>query len=144
MPTQPAFLVLNSATDTDATGDGTGLTVDFDTEVFDQGADFTADTFTAPVGGRYLLTTIVKFGDTEGTEALVWIITSNRQHQGMMVNAEGCDTAGNYLAIHVTTIADMDANDTATVYVEVGGGAKNVDIVGDATPKTHFSGALLC
>jgi len=56
---QPCFLAFNSATDNDQTGAGAIPTIDFDTEVFDQGNDFTADTFTAPITGRYLFAATV-------------------------------------------------------------------------------------
>jgi len=52
MAAQPAFLAFNSASDNNVTGAGTVATLDFDTEVFDQNADFASDTFTAPVTGR--------------------------------------------------------------------------------------------
>ncbi|KKL69275.1 hypothetical protein LCGC14_2116590, partial [marine sediment metagenome] len=64
-PTQPAFLAYNSESDLDVTGDATYVTVDFNTEIFDQGGDFAADTFTAPVDGRYLLATSVLLGGLE-------------------------------------------------------------------------------
>ncbi len=54
-PSNPAFLARNSVTDSNVTGNGTEVTIDFDTEVFDQGGDFASDTFTAPVTGRYQL-----------------------------------------------------------------------------------------
>ena len=38
----PAFLAYNSTTDTDVTGAGTGVTVDFDTEIFDQRENFSS------------------------------------------------------------------------------------------------------
>ncbi len=41
-PSRSAFLAYNSVTDSDVTGNGTVVTVEFDTEVFDLGADFCA------------------------------------------------------------------------------------------------------
>ena len=52
---QSCFLAFNSVTDSNVTGAGQLVTVDFDTEVFDQGSDFASDTFTAPVTGKYNL-----------------------------------------------------------------------------------------
>ena len=43
-PSNPAFLARNSSTDSNVTGNGTEVTIDFDTEVFDQGDDFASDT----------------------------------------------------------------------------------------------------
>jgi len=142
---QPAFLAHNSATDADATGDGTAVTVDFDTEVFDQGADFASDTFTAPVTGRHLLSAAVSVDDSNGTYGWVKIATSNRDYYGTYLDADDCAADANgILNFVVSCIADMDANDTATVTVELGGGAKKADVRGDSNCVTFFSGALLC
>ena len=53
-PLQPAFLARPSGSITNVALN-TGQVVAFDTEVFDQNADFASNVFTAPVTGRYLL-----------------------------------------------------------------------------------------
>ena len=144
-PAQPCFLAFNSVTDTNVTGNGTAATVDFDTEVFDQGADFATDTFTAPVTGRYLLTANVQLLGltTAADSSSVSIITSNRTYRGNRF-----DLVSGYpdiLGYTITVVADMDSADTATVSVTVAGEASDVvDVEGDGTILvTSFSGCLV-
>ncbi len=142
---QPCFLAFNSVTDVDQTGNNTFATVDFNIEVFDQGADFAADTFTAPVTGRYLLTTVIQvLGITTAADAILTeIVTSNRTYRGTRFDLTNGlpDRYGMTLSV----VADMDSSDTATVRVLVNGeGSSVVDVVGDATILlTTFSGCLL-
>ncbi len=140
---QPAFLFYNSATDSDVTGNETAATVDFDTEVFDQGSDFATDTFTAPVTGRYSLTANIRFsGITAAADNVILnIITSNRTYRFSYNKT-------NDIAIDMTfsgtVIADMDAADTVTVTLTVQGESGDVvDVFGSGAANTNFSGCLL-
>ena len=144
-PTLPAFLAYNSSTDTNQTGAGTTVTVDFDTEVFDQGGNFASDTFTAPVTGRYLLSASVFY--VEGTTLMVGpnltIVTSNRTYTAAPTFAAASGPP--QFTVSLTVLADMDAGDTAIVQFSIGGGAGDTaDIYGAATnPYTFFSGHLV-
>ncbi len=141
--TQPAFLAYNSVTDANATGAGTVATVDFDTEVFDQGADFATDTFTAPVAGRYLLSATVQIeGLLDATDIDLILVTSNRSYQEISILGVFSQTTQ---TTRITAVADMDASDTVTVTIEVTGegGGDIVDVIGGASALTHFSGCLL-
>ena len=141
---QPCFLAFNSATDNDVTGAGTIATIDFDTEVFDQGNDFAADTFTAPVTGRYLLTAVVQLlGIPTGADlSLIQITTSNRAYRGSRFDLVA-DFPG-VIGHTITVVADMDICDTATVTVNVDGATDVVDIEGQGTNLvTSFSGCLI-
>lgn len=140
---QPCFLAFNSVDDLDVTGDGTVVTVDFDTEVFDQGNDFLADTFTAPVTGRYLLTAnVTLLGIVTAGGASIQIVTSNRDYRGNRFDlASGLE---DNMGLTISVVADMDAADTATVTVQVTGETGTpIDIDGDASAFTTFSGCLL-
>jgi len=146
-PLQPAFLVYNSATDSNVTGDGTVVTVDYDSEVFDQGSDFASDTFTAPVTGRYLFQVQVGLQGTEdatNTRYRMTLVTSNRTHvlheQRVMRQNDG---GQNIVLLNAVTIADLDVSDTAYVQCGVYGGAAVVDIWGNSQPEAFFSGCLL-
>ena len=147
-PSQPAFLAYNSATDLDVTGDSTVYTVDFDTEVFDQGGDFAADTFTAPIDGRYLLAVSVAASDLDADtyeRFLVSLITSNRTYYIGIDSGLDYFSTGAIKSISTVVVVDMDANDTAHVTLTVAGGAKSVDCHGHATALyTCFSGTLIC
>lgn len=139
---QPAFLAYNSSNDNNVTGDGTVATVDFDTEVFDQGSDFTADTFTAPVTGRYTLQLSVRIGGVTAaaTNVVLNVVTSNNSYlktwsdPGILID----------FTLGFSVIADMDVSDTVTVTLTVSGEASNiVDIIGTSSRDTFFSGCLL-
>lgn len=141
---QPCFLAFNSVTDIDVTGAGTTATVDFDTEVFDQGNDFAADTFTAPVTGRYLLMATVRVDGitTAGDELDIAISTSNRLYRDVWASSNNMPVP--VLARSIGVIADMDAADTATVTIQGFGEASDVmDVFGTTAPETFFSGCLL-
>lgn len=143
MPAQPAFLAYNSATDDNQTGNGAVATVDFDTEIFDQGADFTGDTFTAPVSGRYLLHAEVRVtGITSAADTLsIALVTSNRTYTNIW---DATNAIPGSVTRVMSTVADMDASDTVTVTCTGSGESSDVmDIVGAATPDTAFSGCLL-
>ena len=136
-PLKPAFLAHNSATDSNVTGDSTAYTVDFDTEVFDQHGDFASDTFTAPIGGKYLLSTSVYYsGLTDATSMYIALTTSNRTYYHQIA-----PVANNSMTIVV--VADMDAGDTAYVTITGTAGTKNIDIYGAASVQTYISGVLI-
>jgi len=148
-PSQPAFLAYNSVADANETGDGTFYTVEFDTEVYDQGGDFAANVFTAPVDGRYPFTAHVLMDglDNDTYEFVkIVLVTSNRSYHvnydsGLIASCYG----GTMRSVQISVIADMDADDTAFIQVYVEGGAKQVNIWGHAAMvATYFSGALLC
>lgn len=137
---QPAFLVINSATDSNVTGDNTEVTIDFDTEKYDIGDNFASDTFTAPVTGKYFLSTAVHISGIEAGDGMkLSIKTSNREYTIQQMYT----TVDTSMALSV--IADMDAADTAYVAVTVAGGDKDVSIYADTSGAyTYFCGALIC
>ncbi|KKK62487.1 hypothetical protein LCGC14_3003830, partial [marine sediment metagenome] len=139
---QPAFLVVNSVTDTNVTGDGTEVDpVDLDSEIYDIGSTFASDTFTAPVTGKYLITGGIYITDMDGaTHTLDALVkTSNRNYRVHFENLLPGTVVPNF-----GVLVDMDASDTLTLSVTVSGGAKDVDIVGNAAPiATWLAGYLL-
>ena len=110
MAAQPCVLAFNSATDSNVTGNGATPTIDFNTEVFDQNADFASDTFTAPVAGRYLISSSVYISGmtTAQTNVRMLVIASNRTFTMRMH-----DTANQFGAsgwVFGTALVDMDAS----------------------------------
>ena len=142
LPLQPAFLAYNSSKDSNVTGDGTTATIDFNTEVFDQNADFASDTFTAPVTGIYQFNINVEFTGIDSSSDTVELnfVTSNRLHLFRVIDTNDLPTT---MSCCYAIIADMDASDTLTITGEVTGGAKVVDISGSASIKTGISGCLI-
>lgn len=143
-PLQSAFLAFNSTTRTNVTGDNTEYTCIFDTEVFDQNADFDAtSTFTAPVTGRYYLIGMVYVnGGTVINGSVNKLVTSNRTYR-----RDGSVLSGGTTSVNpaIEVLADMDAADTATITISTNDtGGKIDDVFGAATPFTWFSGNLEC
>ena len=144
MPHQPAFSVHKNGTHQENfANDGSAVTVTWSTERFDNNLDFSSNTFTAPVTGKYLLTLVMRINtiDTVPTYYIPTIVTSNQSYRDIIDPNYASDL--NYKAFKVVVIADMDASDTAYVTMQQSGGTQASDINGD-TPYTDFTGALLC
>lgn len=148
LPLNPAFLVFLSATATNVTGNNTTYTIANNTEVFDVGGNYDTGTFTftAPVTGKYYLSTYIIVDDLNSSMDvyLLRISTSNRILSGpVYVNTAGPVPEG--LAGHeFSIITDMDAADTATTDVRVGGSTLTVDVIGGSSAtETRFAGTLI-
>jgi hypothetical protein len=140
---QPAFFAYNTTNPQNVTGDGTAYTpVVFDTELYDQNSNFSSNTFTAPVTGKYQFSvSILAQNATAPMSRGVTLITTSQNYN--MCN-DGASFAGNN-ALSFSICVNMTAGDTATVSVVFGGGAKVVDIYGAVgDPRTFFSGFLVC
>jgi len=144
MAAQPAVFAYNSASDTDVTGTGSAATVDFDTEVFDQNADFASDTFTAPITGRYLVNTGLTLEDLNAATATNMRIEIRASNRTTWV-AVGQDLSADDSNISWggSVILDMDATDTLTIALLVFGSSAVVDVVGASNPKTFISVMLM-
>jgi len=141
-PRLPAFLAYLTTSESNVTGNGTTHTITFDTEVYDQGADFSGSTFTAPVTGIYHFDLTVRLGGiTAAADSIVlWLSTSNRSYYWALTDTDDLPSP-----VHpsISIDADMDAGDTAVIKVIVNGEASDVvDVIGDTTPviQTRFSG----
>ena len=110
-PLQPAFNAVSNANQTVSTSNAT--TVVLGTEVFDQNADFTSNTFTAPVTGRYQLNGQVVATGIDDEYLYFNIVTSNRTYGG--VHQVPSTSGAEYELISVSQLVDMDAGDTAVV-----------------------------
>lgn len=146
LPLQPAFLAYNSVVDTDVTGNSVTFTLIFDTEVYDQNGDFDGtSTFTAPVTGRYLFASTILCDDVTGsfTTMQFQLNGSNRNVLGELNVGGGLQDSAGQLSCSVSANLDMDAADVAVVDVIFVASTQTVDIVGDATPSTWFSGQLI-
>lgn len=147
-PSQPAFLAYLGTQDNNVTGDGTSFRLGSGnalTKVYDQGNNFnTNGTFTAPLTARYQFTgTLVLTGiDPACTLINVVLNTSNRVYSLSYVNPAGVTVANAY-GFSWASYADMDAADTATVLIQVVGGAKTTDIAA-VSANTTFAGSLIC
>ena len=135
----PAFMVRPTSTQSNIPINA-NTTVVFDNEIFDQGSNFSSNTFTAPVTGRYQLNLIGWFEDVASSANYlqIEITTSNTRYYGI-IDGTGFDQTVTYLTLPVCVLADMDANDTATVrYYQRDG-----DVQIDLGTGTTFSGYLV-
>jgi hypothetical protein len=154
-PAQPAFLGYLASNNASLTGDGTVFILgDTDvasalTEIFDQNSDFvsgsaTGAIFTAPVTGRYYLSVgIFAYGyDTTQTRHLSQISTTLGAYRLIDCNPTNIKDANNYLIVLGGILCDMDAADTAFIYVTDTGGNKSVGCAA-AARTTVFNGYLV-
>ena len=142
MPYQSAFNVVKTTAQNNF-GTGTETTITWQVELFDQNADFSSNTFTAPVTGRYLLSTRIRLEDvdTSADYYILKLITSNRNWITIMNPDFTSD--GDFHTMELNVLADMDAGDTAYVIINQSGGAAQTDVVGDSS-YCYFCGFLAC
>ena len=140
MPKQVAFHAESNTDLSNCTGDGSDVKLTYQTEHFDQNGDFSSQTFTAPITGRYLFTwTTAIYGIGAGHDMTSWFETSNNNYLNQ-INLANVERNNEYYDCN-SVIADMDASDTATVNITVGGGSKTIDT---NAIYQYFSGVLLC
>jgi len=138
MPNQSAFLVSGTAQNNIANG----TTLQFGTEVFDQNSDFASNAFTAPVTGRYQLSFSIRFVELDSAASyyIIRLETSNRNYNPIFSgNIFSSDVT--YYSYQFSILADMDANDTASVVYVQSGGTTQVD---NDPSNAYFSGHLVC
>ena len=142
MPHQPAFLVTKNS-DQNNIATGSEVTVTWQAEVFDQNSDFASNVFTAPVTGKYLLTSAIRVDnlDTASNYYNFLFTTSNRVYR-KIIDYGGLSGDPVYWFFSLTAIADMDAGDTASVKIYQNNGTAQMDIIGDVT-RSYFSGYLV-
>ena len=144
LPSQPAFQVYKSSNDqNNIPADNSSPVVTWSTEAFDIGSNFASNTFTAPVTGKYLLTAKLRVSDVDNASQyyILKLVTSNGDCFDLFdSNVYGSDL--DFLTLQVTTVADMDANDTAQVQITQQGGTAQSGILG-SRHYSNFSGYLL-
>lgn len=139
-PNQPCFLVTAPSNTANVTGDSTDATCEYDTEIFDVGANFNSGTytFTAPITGRYSFNAGLQWaGASVVTFGHLDIVTSNRTYRESI----GTRSAVDGMSVAVVE-ADMDAGDTCSFVWNLGGGTKTAEMTNDAT-YNYCSGSLI-
>lgn len=148
-PSQPALLVIPSATLTSVTGDGTTYTIAFDTEIYNQSFSHTSTTITAPITGRYLFEwniCVTNVSSSSFNNAQIVLNTSNRTYF-----TTECDiwylakASGRYFDCHSSVLCDMDASDTAYLTLYVGSSTKTINIhQTSSSTRTFLNARLIC
>ena len=147
-PLQPAFLARAEASQ-DNMAVASNVTIQFNTEVFDQNADYDTSsyTFTAPVTGKYQLQTCVRLQslDIDSSYIIMYMDTSNKKYFTIIDNDQ-LFSADPAFHTHppIVILADMDAGDTAKVVFYQPNGSGQVDL-GTSTGDnpSFFSGYLV-
>ena len=139
MPNQPAFQVIPASAQNNI-AINTNVTIVFGTERFDVGANFASNAFTAPVTGKYLLTTHLRLDnfDKDATFYQLKITTSNKTYF-MTFDPGGFASDPAFYSMTNSVVADMDASDTVSIVLFQGGGTAQTDIEGES----YFSGLLV-
>ena len=144
-PLQPAFFARKSSTTNNLSVD-TAHTIVFDSEVFDQGADYNNSTgiFTAPVTGRYQINVVVYMTSlpNDANYCLIELVTSNRSVQNVLRTQAGdADWRHSFV---IAILMDMDASDTAKVNFYQPNGTAQANLEGTSThAHTSFSAYLV-
>ena len=141
MPKQSAFLVNPSSNQTNISVNAT-TTIAFGTERFDQNADFSSNTFTAPVTGRYQFNLFSFINDLNHGYSIFQVrLNTSNVTMTWIIDPRFGDANPDYYPVHFSTLVDMDANDTAHVEMVIPNyGSAQVDF--DAS--SYFSGYLVC
>ena len=140
-PLQPAFLAQVASAQSNLANYSN--VVIFGTEIFDQNADFNPSNgiFTAPVTGRYMLSTFIGLDQipATGTGVLqLQIVASNRTVYAAFDPVVFDATSTKYTFTQ-SLLLDMDASDTAKVQVYMPVSSSTVDI----NTASWFSGYLV-
>ena len=140
-PLQPAFLAQVASAQTDLAS-YTNVLI-FGTEIFDQNADFNPSNgiFTAPVTGKYMLSTFIGLDQipATGTGVLqLQIVASNRTVYAAFDPIVFDATSTKYTFTQ-SLLLDMDASDTAKIQVYMPVSSSTVDI----NTQSFFSGYLV-
>jgi len=140
MPLQPAFQVVPASIQANFPINAVTQVV-FGTERFDQNSDFASNTFTAPVVGKYLLTTTLRVDNVDKAygNIQVKILTSNKDYYSIINPATYAQDAV-HEALSLTILADMDAGDTAIVNIYI---SNNGTAQADVQTDSYFSGYLV-
>lgn len=140
---QPAFGAYNATTDSAVTGDGTRITVDFNQEEFDNASNYSASTFTAPIGGRYLFDIGVDFKNSTGNiTCSMFLVTSTATY---VVERSSCAFRD---SLSLSKMVNLSSSQTARVDLICSGGTKVIDVLGSNSTlngsgqPTFFSGIL--
>lgn len=137
LPLQSSFSAQLSASQSDATGDGTVATMICNSEFYDQNSEYNTSTgvFTAKQTGRYQFNITLALGDLADVHTLGGLfLTVGTAPIAICLwkgNPGAMRDSNNNLIVSGSCLLTMVATNTATVTVQVSGGTKVVDLVGN-------------
>ena len=144
-PDNPAFQAALRRDLENGTGDGTAVTIPFDSAAFNRSGGFDAATgaFVAPVDGLYQLQTTVQFAGLGRHKRMRVEIVTPTQIHALSPGAPNPDDRGR-AGICLHALAAMRAGEAARVRVTVDGGERTVGVLAGTAeaPASTFSGFL--
>lgn len=145
--TQPCAIVALANTASNATGDGTGFTILFDTVTVNVHTDYSTITgkYTISKTGRYLVCGSVGFGNIGAghTAGIIEIATNGTSFQTGAFNYNAVKDINSNVVIPFTSIMQLSAADTVWVVASVAGSTKTVSVLGASPRLTWFNVILL-
>lgn len=144
---QPCFMAYKSSNTTNATGNGTLVTVICDTIVTNRASGYNSGTgiFTAPVTGRYSMHFRVQYSNVVAqTNGLCQILVGAAVYDGGPWGPQGNDDPSGNNFYEVRAQIPMTAADTATFKYRLNNSTQTVTTVGSATLQTFVEGYLIC
>jgi hypothetical protein len=143
-PLQPAVHAYSSSSQNDIAN---GIvTIQLDAEVYDVNSDFNTSTytFTAPVTGKYLVSSNVDLTDIDTATQWLYgalIVTSNRNYYASLIDPRSMHADSNQ-SFSSSTLVDMDTNDTLVLKVRSSShGAAQMNVT---TVETYMTIVLSC
>jgi hypothetical protein len=137
---KPAFLVVPTASATNATGDGTFFTVPWATALTNVGSHFNTGTytFTAPVNGLYYFGSSISLQNlgVAFTQGATFFVTTSIGYEYLTGNLGVIQDANNQYSIINHVLTPMSAGDTCYVQVSVAGGTKTITVAGGHSGNT--------
>ena len=118
----------------------------FGTERYDQNADFNTSNgqFTAPVDGKYLITTnlyLYNYLDTDASYYYLTLFTSNETVDVLFFTNTFLNSDSGGFNMQCSSVQDMDAGDTAKTIIYQSGGAAQTQV---ASGHSNLSVSLIC
>jgi len=138
-PLQPAFMA--RATGATNLSRAAWHTLAFGSERFDNNNDFSSNTFTAPVTGKYQMNVFIRLHsiDNAGHYYFLSLDTSNATYYHIH-GANGWANDPDYHTMGSSYVVDMDAGDTAIVKFYQASGSEQTDVQAN---EGYFSGCLV-
>ena len=137
---QPAFCAYRSSLQANVTGNGTAVSLVYDTELYDITNNYNNATgvFTAPVDGLYRLSSqVVCTNASVGTNIELRIVTNGYNYVIGWNNSAGSWNK----CCSLSVLAYMAAGDTAEANIAGSGEASNILTI---DPSSKFLGTLVC
>lgn len=140
LPNQTSFCVTKSVSQ-DNIAINSNEIITFDTKRYDIGSNFTSNTFTAPITGKYLFVFSINFDqiDIDADYYIVNIVTTGRNY-AFLFDPGVLSGDPVYWSVSHMALCDMDIGDTVYLIFYQANGAQQTDI---RSTDTYFSGCLL-